>query len=123
MTTIRLDASRSPVACTNYTDESISDPVDIAVGPDGALWFINAGNNSIGRITTAGQLSSYTDESISNPVAITAGPDDALWFTNTATDSIGRIAMTGQVTNEFYRPDDPLPGRYHPGTRWRPVVL
>jgi streptogramin lyase len=27
--------------------------VGITVGPDGALWFANNGNNSIGRITTA----------------------------------------------------------------------
>ena len=37
---------------TNYTDTGIDDPDGITAGPDGALWFTNYGNNSIGRITT-----------------------------------------------------------------------
>ena len=36
-------------------------------GPDGALWFTNAGNNSIGRITTAGAVTNYTDIFVSVP--------------------------------------------------------
>ena len=37
---------------TNYTDPTIDGPIDITAGPDGAMWFTNEGNNSIGRITT-----------------------------------------------------------------------
>jgi Bacterial Ig domain len=37
---------------TNYTGTGISIPEGITVGPDGATWFTNSGNNSIGRITT-----------------------------------------------------------------------
>ena len=33
----------------------IRHPDGITAGPDGALWFTNEGNNSIGRITTAGR--------------------------------------------------------------------
>ena len=29
-------------------------------GPDGAIWFTNSANNSIGRITTTGAVSSFT---------------------------------------------------------------
>jgi len=36
----------------------IDDPEAIAVGPDGALWFTN-GNESIGRITAAGTVTTY----------------------------------------------------------------
>ncbi len=54
----------------------------ITAGPDGALWFTNAGNNSIGRITTAGVVTNYTGTGIIDPEGITAGPDGALWFTN-----------------------------------------
>ena len=37
---------------TNYTGTGISNPWGITSGPDGALWFTNYGNNTIGRITT-----------------------------------------------------------------------
>jgi streptogramin lyase len=88
----------------------ISNPVEITKGPDNALWFTNAGNNSIGRITTAGVLTTpaYADfdstkniEGV-NPWGITQGPGNALWFTNRGNPqpgSIGRIdATTKQVT-------------------------
>ena len=38
----------------------IDTPVNITSGPDGALWFTNYVNNSIGRITTAGAVTEYT---------------------------------------------------------------
>ena len=64
-------------------------PDDITTGPDGALWFTNAGNNSIGRITTAGVVTNYTGTGIDEPTSITTGPDGALWFTNLATTRSG----------------------------------
>jgi hypothetical protein len=42
---------------TAYTDSGINYPLAITVGPDDALWFTESGNNSIGRITTAGVVS------------------------------------------------------------------
>jgi hypothetical protein len=63
------------------------------------LWFTNAGNNSIGRITTSGVVTNYTSPTISDPDAIAAGPDGAMWFTNGDNNSIGRITMSGVVTN------------------------
>jgi streptogramin lyase len=63
------------------------------------LWFANAGNNSIGRITTKGKVTNYRGTGISSPQGIAAGPDGALWFTNETGNSIGRITTTGTVTN------------------------
>ena len=60
----------------------VRDPLDIAVGPDGALWFANDGHDSIGRITTSGTVTDYTGTGIHDPVGIAAGPDGALWFTS-----------------------------------------
>src|SRR5205807_1069707 len=71
----------------------------IAAGPDGALWFTNSRNSSIGRITTAGTVTNYTGTGISQPEGIAAGPDGALWFTNHKNSSIGRITTAGTVTN------------------------
>jgi hypothetical protein len=59
------------------------------------MWFTNYGNNSIGRITTDGTLTSYTDQTVSEPSAIAAGPDGAMWFTNQGNNSIGRIQAVG----------------------------
>ena len=52
---------------TNYTGTGISEPEGIVAGPDGALWFTNPGNNSIGRITTAGKVKNYTGTGIKHP--------------------------------------------------------
>jgi streptogramin lyase len=87
---------------TNAGDANVTvyagiDPGSITAGPDGALWFTNPGNNSIGRITTSGAITSYTDPSIQDPTGITTGPDGALWFTNS--DSIGRITTSGVITS------------------------
>jgi virginiamycin B lyase len=79
---------------TNYTGTGISSPEGIAVGPDGALWFTNNGNDSIGRITTAGVVTNYTGTGIYEPDGIVAGSDGALWFTNQGDNSIGRITTT-----------------------------
>jgi streptogramin lyase len=85
------------ISVSTYTGPGISSPAAITAGPDGALWFTNFGNNSIGRISTSGVVTNYTDASILNPGRITAGPDGALWFTNTF--GIGRITTTGEVTS------------------------
>ena len=70
----------------------------ITAGPDGALWFTNPGNNTIGRITTYGQVTDYAGKGIGNTWVITAGPDGALWAGNWDTNSISRITTAGKVT-------------------------
>ena len=84
---------------TSYGSRRDEDPQDITTGPDGALWYTNIGNNTIGSITTSGVISTYSDPSIVGPQDITAGPDGALWFTNFSNNSIGRITTTGVVSN------------------------
>ena len=81
----------------NFTGIGIDKPKGITLGPDGALWFCNSGNDTIGRITTSGVVTNYTGTGIKKPEGITSGPDGALWFTNH--DSIGRITTSGAVTN------------------------
>jgi streptogramin lyase len=83
---------------SEYFSPSINNPGAITAGPDGAMWF-TSGTHSIGRITTAGQLTNtYTAPGINEPNEITAGPDGALWFTNFNGNSIGRITTAGKVT-------------------------
>lgn len=83
---------------TDYTGPGISGPAGIAVGPDGALWFTNINNDSIGRITTDGVVTNYTDAGIDAPYSIIAGPDGNLWFTSHDNNKIGRITTAGAIT-------------------------
>jgi virginiamycin B lyase len=76
---------------------------EIAVGPDGALWFTESANE-IGRITKAGVVTQYptpTEPVVVGrepyPTSITAGSDGALWFTE-PDNKIGRITTSGAVT-------------------------
>lgn len=87
------------VVVSNFTGRGINRPAGIVAGPDGALWFTNQDNNSIGRISTAGVVSNYTGVGIDDPFDIAVGSDGALWFTNSNNNSIGRITTTGKVTN------------------------
>ena len=73
-------------------------PRGITTGPDGALWFTDYGNDTIGRITTTGAVSEFSSPDIDGPIGITSGPDGALWFTNQANNTIGRITTSGAVT-------------------------
>jgi streptogramin lyase len=72
----------------------------ITAGPDGAMWFTDVDNGSIGRITTSGTITSYAtnDPNLSKPSHIVAGPDGALWFTDSTSNAIGRITTSGVVT-------------------------
>jgi trimeric autotransporter adhesin len=100
--TVTAGAAGAEPFISSYTDPTIVAPDFITAGPDGALWFTNPANNSIGRITTAGAVTNFTDPGISGPVGITAGPDGALWFTNfntsSGSSSIGRITTAGTVS-------------------------
>ena len=79
-----------------------SQPYEITLGPDGALWFTENTGNKIGRITTAGAVTEYpipTPGSL--PVGITVGPDGALWFTESAANKIGRIDPVNKGITEY----------------------
>jgi virginiamycin B lyase len=80
-------------------------PNQIAVGPDGALWYTSPQANSIGRISTAGKDPTIYSIPTSNSEvgAIVAGPDSALWFVEPGGNKIGRIALNGTIT-EFAIP-------------------
>jgi virginiamycin B lyase len=70
----------------------------MTVGPDGALWFTEAGYAEIGRISTAGTITEYALPAEVYSVDIVTGPDGALWFTEQSGGGIGRITTNGTVT-------------------------
>jgi parallel beta-helix repeat protein len=83
-----------------------SEPIGIAAGPDGNLWFTEFVGNNIGQISPAGVITeSPVPTAGSEPVGIVAGPDGALWFTegSGSGNKIGRITTAGAIT-EFVIP-------------------
>jgi virginiamycin B lyase len=108
--TIALLASIAAAAATSQTITQFelphpnSSPTRIAAGPDGALWFVETGSSTIGRITTSGQITEFAVGG-GFLAAITAGPDGALWFTVEDQDEVGRMTTDGSVTRF------PLPSR------------
>jgi virginiamycin B lyase len=97
---LRLAVSQFNVSATG------SSTTGIVVGPDHALWFIDAGANSIGRVSTSGQIKEYSLPSSYrcdlHQAEITVGPDGALWFVEDGYGSymaaIGRITLDGKLS-------------------------
>ena len=77
----------------------------VVSGPDGNLWFTDP-NQKIGRMTTAGVVTTFT--TVGDPTRLAVGPDGALWFTEGGANRIGRMTTAGVVTNEF-----PIPVNAH----------
>src|SRR2546427_1106566 len=81
-----------------------SDPLGITSGPDGNLWFTDAGASTIARINPSGTgLAEFkTNTGAASPVAITRGPDNRIWFTelSSSVNQVGRSSTTGSQ-NEF----------------------
>jgi virginiamycin B lyase len=74
-----------------------ADPVDIAAGPDGALWFTEQHADRIGRISTRGSVTEFAlpiPGSFARGIA--AGPDGGVWFTELP-GRIGRISASGTM--------------------------
>ena len=113
---------------TSFTDPSLGssdwnnanhrDLMNITTGPDGALWFamFNAGTSPatgwIGRISTAGVVSTFSVPFPSQPEELTTGPDGAIWFAGppvcwrvsaspnvwTCHDALGRLSLSGSFS-------------------------
>lgn len=93
-----------------------ADAQGIAVGPDGSVWFTEAGAGAIGRLTADGIVTEYPlSSSTSQPLAIVAGPDGQLWFTERGNQKVGRMTVDGVVTNEFSLGEVAIDTHTYPG--------
>lgn len=72
-------------------------PRYITAGPDGALWFTDGGDESIGRITTAGQISEYPigTPTPSSPQGIVSVGGE-LWFAEEGLTALGSVDPDGR---------------------------
>jgi virginiamycin B lyase len=102
------------VAITEYAIGTLYtyQPRGITAGPDGNLWFTEAGARMIGSINpiTGGitQFPFCTNACLWNPFAIVTGPDGNLWFSQ-AYGKVGNVTTTGVFT-EFQLPPPPSNG-------------
>jgi virginiamycin B lyase len=78
------------------------EPVDLAAGPDSAMWFTESDSQNsyhieakIGRITMNGKISEYSKSLTSNsdPTSIVRAPDGDMWFVETGADRTGRVQL------------------------------
>lgn len=88
---------------TEYSVPTGSSAIDIATGPDGAMWFTEMEAGKIGRITTDGAFQEYAVSG--SPYIIVTGPDGAMWFTEPDESKIGRITMDRTI-NEYTIPSN-----------------
>jgi virginiamycin B lyase len=90
---------------------------DLVEGPDGGIWFTDAGRNEIGRLAPSGAtLETYPIPSAAaDPRAITVGPDGQLWFTLRAANKLGRISTSGAITEVCVPTADSEPTHVTPG--------
>ena len=96
-------ARATPSGLTTYPSTGIFGPASITTGPDGALWFTNAGNGTIGRITTDGVISNYSGPGIHTSGAPSGGSPPA---------PTGRCGSpTGPATGPRPSGGSPPPGR------------
>jgi virginiamycin B lyase len=75
-----------------------SQPISIAEGPDGNLWFTLQNSSKIARVTPAGVITQFRTPTLSFPSDITAGPDGNIWFTEGSTGKIGFATPQGRIT-------------------------
>jgi streptogramin lyase len=85
-------------------------PSQLVAGPDGNIWF--TAQQSIGRVTPSGQLSTFTDcmdfrQLFSEATSIVSGPGGDLWFSTVTSrqlpsigepPTIGRVTPSGEIT-------------------------
>lgn len=91
---VRLNASG---AARDYPLPVEGNFVGIAIGADGAPWFVDATAGEIGRISASGEISYYGPAS-ADPTEITAAKNGDFWFTEPTANAIGHLSPDGSLS-------------------------
>jgi DNA-binding beta-propeller fold protein YncE len=82
-----------------------SHPGEIALGPDGNVWYANqtsVGNGRLGKITTSGAFTEYGENLGLGLIGhFTTGPENALWFADYSAQSIDKATTGGEIANKY----------------------
>lgn len=96
--------SGAPVITEFRVPTSGAEPLGIAAGPDGNLWFTEEQGGNIAKITPEGAITEYPVPdcfATCGPLGITAGPDGDLWFVLSFGDgAIGWITTQGAISDD-----------------------
>ncbi|MFY9578972.1 MAG: hypothetical protein WAQ33_06570 [Gaiellaceae bacterium] len=129
-----LFAIPTPPACTTNCPppsappppaERLASGQEIALGPDGALWFTQPFSNNIGRATVSNgalvSVQEFPAPTGCHPPyrfcmdGITTGPDGKVWFTEPVKGKIGRLDPSTGLITEFAIPGGGFPLRITAG--------
>ena len=124
----------TPPACTTNCPpptappppaERLASGQEIALGPDGALWFTQPFSNNVGRATISNgalvSVQEFPAPTGCHPPyrfcmdGITTGPDGNVWFTEPIKGKIGRLDPLTGITTEFAIPGGGFPLRITAG--------
>ncbi|HEY2473507.1 MAG TPA: hypothetical protein VGI19_01780 [Candidatus Cybelea sp.] len=74
--------------------------VDLALGPDGSMWFTDPGTPAIGRVAPDGTITEFSSGLPTGaiPYSIVAGPDGNMWFSDFRGVGIGKVTPQGAIT-------------------------
>lgn len=89
-----------PVGTIERWASDVQEPEGVVVAGDGTVWWTNGLNDTIGRISPAGEVVVFDGPGIDAPDDIAIGPDGLPWFTNTGgtAPGISRIDAAGVVS-------------------------
>lgn len=98
--------STSGVVTNTYPLPVGASPDHIVAGPDGRIWFTQAGRSRLGVVDPAAGTIDPDKASVGGqPQAIVVGPDGGLWYTEVAPNRISRIdAFTGTIGPQYTIP-------------------
>ena len=101
--TVRTVAAGGAVI-TEYLAGQFNIPNGITAGPDGNLWVVNGGTDSLIKMSPSGVIlatyqlpSKQPRPTGSGPESLKIGPDRAIWFVEDSASMIGRISTTGSL--------------------------
>jgi streptogramin lyase len=81
---------------TEFTS-GVTNPGTMVSGPDGNVWFINAGG--IAKVDPSGHVTTYSAglDAGATPYDLTAGPNGDLWFSDNGAKAVGSVTPTGAI--------------------------
>jgi streptogramin lyase len=103
ISTLTATAVGGAVSAFAYSTSGVQFDDSIITGPDGNLWWTDAPNNQVWRMTPQG-----TDQRSfpvpGGPLGITVGPDGNLWITATSANQIVKMSLTGDILAQYAIP-------------------